>query len=58
MNWTMHMILAVYRYPLVQIGVQKCTSQWKSEYHPVRSMKPQYPWPYMSSQPLIMVTQD
>ena len=54
----MRMILAVYGYSLVQIGVQKCTNQWLSEYHAIRSIKSQHPWPYMSSQPLIMVTQD
>ena len=37
----MHTILAVYRYPLVQIGVQKDTSQWLSEYSTIRSTKPQ-----------------
>lgn len=56
-SWIVHMILAVYRYPLVQTGVQKCTSQW-AQLIILKSMTPQHPWRYMSNQPLIMATQD
>ena len=45
--------LPVYRYRLVRTDVQKSNSQWLSEYHTLRSIEPQSPWPYTSSQPPI-----
>ena len=55
---SMLIVLAVDRYPLVEDGLQKCTSQWLSDYQPVRSMKPNIQaWPYMSSQPPMIIPQ-